>query len=70
MEDRRVGDGDGSLALPLKRFSELKRFGVEGPRPCQKSRGDELPSEALKGEDWNGDESPFSIIFCDVDINI
>jgi hypothetical protein len=23
-----------------------------------------LPSEVLKGEDWNGDESPLAIIFC------
>ncbi len=44
-------------------FSELNRLGVAGLRPCQKSRGDALPSEALKGEDWNGDESVLSTIF-------
>ena len=70
MEDRRVGEGEDSLGLAPNIFSVLKRFGVEGSRPCQKSRGDELPSEALKGDDWNGDESPFSIIFCDVQISI
>ena len=60
MDERRVGDGDASLP-PKKVFSELNRAGVEGDfgsRPCQNSRGDELPcSEALKGDDWNGDES-------------
>jgi hypothetical protein len=50
MEDLRVGDGEESLP-PEKTFSELKRFALAGSRPFQKSRGDELPSEALKGED-------------------
>ena len=62
MEVRRVGDGEVSL-FPNKPFSELKRLGVAGSRPCQKRRGDELPSEALKGDDWNGDESPLSRVF-------
>lgn len=62
MDDRLVGDGE--LSLAANRFSALKRLGVVGSRPCQKSRGDELPSEALKGDDWNGDESPLRAIFC------
>lgn len=56
MEDLLVGDGEVSLC-PKRPFSELKRFGVVGERPCQKSRGEEFPSEALNGDDWNGDES-------------
>ena len=60
IEDRRVGDGEDSL--PAKRFSELNRLGVDGPsRPCQKSRGDDVPS----GELWNGDESVLRTIFCE-----
>ena len=58
IDDRRVGDGD--VSLPANRFSELNRLGVAGSRPCQKSRGDALPS----GDDWNGDESVLRIIFC------
>ena len=62
MEDRLAGDGELSLAPRV--FSDLRRVGVAGSRPFQKSRGDGLPSEALMGEDWNGDESPFWVIFC------
>jgi hypothetical protein len=59
MEERRVGDGDPER--PLKGvFSELKlRF-------CQKRRGDVVPSI---GEDWNGDESVFKPIFCDISVS-
>ena len=64
IEERRVGEGDVSLPTNTPLFSELNRFGVAGSRPCQKSRGEELPSEALKGDDWNGDESALSAIFC------
>ena len=67
IEDRRVGDGDASLP-PKKVFSELKRAGVDGDfgsRPCQKRRGEELPSaETLNGDDWNGDESILIGSFC------
>src|SRR5271156_6866312 len=63
MEDRLVGDGEPSLC-PNSPFSELNRFSVAGSRPCQKRRGEELPSEALKGDDWNGDESRLGTIFC------
>ena len=70
IEERRVGDGDDSLPAKRPLFSVLNRLGVAGSRPCQKSRGDELPSEALKGDDWNGDESPLGAIFCLVWISI
>lgn len=63
IEDRRVGDGEESFP-PAKAFSELNWLAMAESRPFQKSRGDELPSEVLKGEDWNGDESPLAIIFC------
>lgn len=61
MDDRRVGDGEDSLP---KEFSELNRFGVPGSRPCQNSRGDESPMDAVKGDDWNGDESMLRLSFC------
>ena len=61
IEVRRVGEGEESLPLKMA-FSELNLLGVAGSRPCQKSRGDESPIEALKGEDWNGEES--RLIFC------
>jgi hypothetical protein len=66
MLDRRVGDGEPSRGPPYSAFSEVKRFVVAetGSRPCQKSRGDELPSEALNGDDWNGDESALGTNFC------
>ena len=63
IEDRRVGDGEESLP-PENVFSELNWFARAESRPFQKSRGDELPSEVLKGEDWKGDESAAAIIFC------
>lgn len=64
IDDRLVGDGDISL-FPNMPFSELNRLlGVAGSRPCQNSRGDEFPSDVLKGEDWNGDESILIAIFC------
>lgn len=47
MEDRLVGDGDESLPAP-KVFSELNSA---ESRPFQKSRGEELPSGVLNGED-------------------
>ena len=62
MEDRLVGDGEESLPVNSA-FSELNRFGVAGSRPCQKSRGEELASDGLKGDDWNGDESKLRTIF-------
>lgn len=65
MEDRLVGDGDNSRC-PNTLFSELKRLGVAGSRPCQNNLGEELPSDALNGDDWNGDESTLGIIFCSV----
>lgn len=63
MEDRLVGDGEPSLC-PKRTFSALNRLGVAGSRPCQKSLGDEVPSEALNGDDWNGDESVLRMDFC------
>jgi hypothetical protein len=60
--------GDGDVSLPANKFSVLNRFGVVGSRPCQNSRGEEAPSE-LNGDDWNGDESVLSIIFCVVKIS-
>jgi hypothetical protein len=62
IDDRLVGDGDISR-FPNMPFSELKRLGVAGSRPCQNKRGDEFPSDALKGEDWKGDESMLIAIF-------
>lgn len=63
MEERLVGDGDWSLDVPKRAFSVLKREDTAGSRPCQTSLGEEFPSEALKGDDWNGDESVLSINF-------
>jgi hypothetical protein len=62
IEDRRVGEGEDSLP-PYKSFSDLKRLGVAGSRPCQNSRGDES-ADGLKGDVWNGDESMLSCVFC------
>jgi hypothetical protein len=70
IDDRRVGEGEVSRPANTPLFSELKRLGVAGSRPCQKSRGDELPSEALKGDDWNGDESTLGINFYEVQVSI
>ena len=63
MEDRLVGEGEPSL-FPKGAFSKLKRFGVAGSRPCQKSRGEEVASDVLNGDDWNGDESVLKIDLC------
>lgn len=56
MDDRRVGEGDPDRA-PKGLFSELT------PRFCQKRRGEVVPS---RGDDWNGDESVFNVIFLEV----
>lgn len=69
IDDRLVGDGDNSL-FPNTPFSEMNRLGVAGSRPCQNNRGDEFPSDALKGEDWNGDESIFIAIFCSITVSM
>lgn len=53
MEDRLVGEGDPVLA-PKGLFSAL------APRFCQKRRGEVVASI---GDDWNGDESVFNVIF-------
>jgi hypothetical protein len=63
MEDLRVGEGVDSRK-PKGLFSCRNLFGDCGSRPCQNNRGEELVSEALNGDDWNGDESPLSTIFC------
>lgn len=67
MDDRRFGDSEESL--DPARFSVLNRFDEAGSRPCQNSRGDEPSADVLKGEDWNGDESPLRSIFCVVRIS-
>ena len=62
--ERRVGCGPGDAVSPraAKRFSALRREGVvlaesRSSRLFQSRRGDEAASEALNGEDWNGEES-------------
>ena len=62
MLERRCGAGPGEGVSPrANRFSALRRdgvfFAVAVSRLCQRRRGEELVSEALKGEDWNGEES-------------
>lgn len=58
MEERFAGEGEVSRCRVLV-FSELKRLGDAGSRPCQKSRGDALLPEPLKGDGSKGDESPW-----------
>lgn len=64
MLERRVGCGPGDAVSPqvAKRFSALIREGVflaesRSSRLFQSRRGEEAASEALKGDDWNGEES-------------
>ena len=67
MLERRVGCGPGEDVSPrAKMFSALMREGVlfADSRLCQSKRGEEAASEALKGDDWNGEES--NILYCSV----
>ena len=73
MLERRVGCGPGDAVSPraAKMFSALRREGVflaesRSSRLFQSRRGDEAASEALNGEDWNGEESNifWSVLAC------